>query len=691
MIKGRYMTFFLRGICIFLLLFAGNSAWVLYSRPFSELKSEDSTPFTPAESGMGYVSLLTDKSFASQVITPNTIYEIRYDFDLGAKSVVIPQGCVLYFTGGTIKNGTIVGQNTHLAFVAGEIGCKLSGSFDNDSIHMEWFGIKSGKEYARSNDRILASSVIPSMESIGNALYMNPQTDMYFRDPLVFNGSYNLDLRGLLIYSGTHISTAISVGTPNTRTSGKSYKINSVVAENTLSFYNNGIIKESIGICFWNLKHCNINVVEVLNFAYCVRLCGNVGGCSSNIIQFTRIGGNCYYGIHCYSYDNGWENENTFYCKAIMNHSNNPAKDEMCAIWLDAEGKHSCNANVFYGPCVENCHLVVKQTNAKYNVIYDARTEQIFQAMISDKNSRDNTLYCKYWNRTVGDYSSYGSNRVIKQSEVIPPLVQVFSEHLGPMDSQYFGVCFTDGKLRSEGWKKEGFYFGRIVEIYDNEKDANIEFVFEQPGRFCIVLFNDDYTLKYVKKPDELLLRTDVKTVLKNGIILGSLDARRISVRVSKNCKKMLIGAYSGSGCGDVISMNIFSDNLIVDDLYNCVNKSFTLEKPVSIDALFYESVSKNFFSSIETVKIESIIDLKKKKLILENKQIYIGKKGTFKNGSVDITGSAIYPNFNALIDCPDIDVKGMPSTGTFYFQGGRPTWSNGTTWVDANGKVIGK
>ena len=37
----------------------------------------------------------------------NTIYEIRYDFDLNGAEITIPEGCVLDFSGGKIINGTL--------------------------------------------------------------------------------------------------------------------------------------------------------------------------------------------------------------------------------------------------------------------------------------------------------------------------------------------------------------------------------------------------------------------------------------------------------------------------------------------------------------------------------------------------------------------------------------------------------
>ena len=65
-----------------------------------------------ALNGMGYVILRQNKDFAEQVIKANTIYEIRYDFDLNGKEITIPESCVLKFNGGKLGNGTLVGDNT---------------------------------------------------------------------------------------------------------------------------------------------------------------------------------------------------------------------------------------------------------------------------------------------------------------------------------------------------------------------------------------------------------------------------------------------------------------------------------------------------------------------------------------------------------------------------------------------------
>lgn len=44
--------------------------------------------------------------------TPNTKYIIQYDYDLQGETINIPENCVLDFQGGSLTNGTIVGNNT---------------------------------------------------------------------------------------------------------------------------------------------------------------------------------------------------------------------------------------------------------------------------------------------------------------------------------------------------------------------------------------------------------------------------------------------------------------------------------------------------------------------------------------------------------------------------------------------------
>lgn len=84
--------------------------------------------------GMGYKILRKDATFASQVTETNTIFEIRYGFNLSGASKTLPSGCVLKFNGGKIQNGTLVGDDS--AF-AGNIlfdDVVFSGTWTNEEV-----------------------------------------------------------------------------------------------------------------------------------------------------------------------------------------------------------------------------------------------------------------------------------------------------------------------------------------------------------------------------------------------------------------------------------------------------------------------------------------------------------------------------------------------------------------------------
>ena len=64
---------------------------------------------------------------------PDTIYEIKYDFDLNKEIIKMQEGCTLKFEGGDISNGILVGDNTVIN--KRDVSCVLSGSFlDNVSL-----------------------------------------------------------------------------------------------------------------------------------------------------------------------------------------------------------------------------------------------------------------------------------------------------------------------------------------------------------------------------------------------------------------------------------------------------------------------------------------------------------------------------------------------------------------------------
>lgn len=91
--------------------------------------------------GMGYVILRKNKLFSEQLTQTNTIYEIRYDFDLDGDSITIPSDSTLKFEGGSIKNGNVLFDNTTLSgepYILTNI--ILGSTIRNSIIYLDWFG-----------------------------------------------------------------------------------------------------------------------------------------------------------------------------------------------------------------------------------------------------------------------------------------------------------------------------------------------------------------------------------------------------------------------------------------------------------------------------------------------------------------------------------------------------------------------
>lgn len=73
---------------------------------------------------------------------PNTVYEIRYDFDLDGEEIIIRDGCVLNFSGGSLKGGSIQFNETLLTGNEILIECSCTGIVKNPTLTPNMFGAK---------------------------------------------------------------------------------------------------------------------------------------------------------------------------------------------------------------------------------------------------------------------------------------------------------------------------------------------------------------------------------------------------------------------------------------------------------------------------------------------------------------------------------------------------------------------
>lgn len=174
----------------------------------------------------GYVVLNPRKPFSEQVKVPNTIYEIYNNFNLNGETVTIPYGCTLFFSGGCLNNGTLIGYNTQIKVldrmpVFSDV--IIAGNWNINNIYSEWFNIKDFTNNTANIKNIFALC----SDSINNNVYIHKHTSIITGfsewDPKLSSAGFVV-----MIPSNTHIHNSAT------------FKVekNSAKASFPFSFYN---------------------------------------------------------------------------------------------------------------------------------------------------------------------------------------------------------------------------------------------------------------------------------------------------------------------------------------------------------------------------------------------------------------------------------------------------------------------
>ena len=136
-------------------------------------------PYNPSEfSGKGYKvlekNIQTIGGVKKNILTAimlseeNTIYEIRYDFDLNGETIEMKEGCTLKFCGGSLKNGSINGNGARIDSGENVIFDNVSlNNITSEGIFPEWFG-KLG-----INDTELIQQAINIANSNDSCVFLN--------------------------------------------------------------------------------------------------------------------------------------------------------------------------------------------------------------------------------------------------------------------------------------------------------------------------------------------------------------------------------------------------------------------------------------------------------------------------------------------------------------------------------------
>jgi len=363
-------------------------------------KSYDTSVF----SGLGRVYLRKNivtlggvgKNVLTQAMmnTANTIYHIQYDYDLNGQTITLPANVTLQFEGGSLANGTIVGNNTLIQGRTDLSGATLSGSFSNKSFSLYDAGCTPNDSSVASDNATRILSIIRSLENIKITLIV-PDGSWYFDTPIIMSGTFDFICEGKLLYapSDNNInSTALTIGTSQSMFSSRKLKIR--IGQITSYNFTNSEIPDNIGVKIINPRVSEIEVTEALQFVYDLVVVGTSLGCSYNTFYLGNLGyGHCYSAINFVAEGNdGWINENLVLNGKPHNENINVYKGSMIGVTLSGSSSHHANNNVFLKPCVEGTNVGFKLSYADDNKFLEIRTELVTK-LTETENCVGNLFY----------------------------------------------------------------------------------------------------------------------------------------------------------------------------------------------------------------------------------------------------------------------------------------------------------
>lgn len=229
------------------------------------------------------------------------IYVILYDFDLNEKDIIIPNDCILYFQGGSLKNGTLKYQNT---YIDGKynIKCKCRGHILNEIVTPQMYGggIQENKDISVS---------IQTALNYNNLNIYIPKGEYYWKNTVKLKDGMNIhgdsidqDVYNKNIYENDHIQIMCKVAFVGVNSNGNDFKYyeeytgNSVILKN-LHFRFDYELENSIFILGILYK----SILQSINVVYAsyiikggIRSITKIKDCRFASIRNTVIFGDCW-------------------------------------------------------------------------------------------------------------------------------------------------------------------------------------------------------------------------------------------------------------------------------------------------------------------------------------------------------------------------------------------------------------
>lgn len=332
-------------------------------------------------------TIVDGMELSRQMNRSNSTYIIKENHNLQGKVLRIPEGCTLYFSGGSIENGTICFSNTNLQGYP-QIFCKTEGTVPMADI--TWFGAKRGEKQSD------VGKVINQVQRITNHIVI-PAGEFYQTGEEVrFEGNKHIDWIGTIISTSAkkqYNAVTIADGVVSLDMTGY------LICQSKSVAYDNGKETNICGLTIENINNGSLRIGTITGFNTGMKVFGYGGGCSYNQFSVQSIS-ECNTGILITQRDKngkiGWANENTFYDgRYWVSSSWDTNKRETHAIVAKGiytdDSYNKVNSLYFLRPCTEGTFVPFVFNNAEIITVVDCRSERgEVGAKLSGKSNRIN-------------------------------------------------------------------------------------------------------------------------------------------------------------------------------------------------------------------------------------------------------------------------------------------------------------
>lgn len=387
-------------------------------------------------------SNLYSQSFADLIAKgrEGSTYSIKQDYNLAGKTVTIPNNCILSFEGGSVKNGTIVYQNTRIVGDA-KMEVTPKGTIAG-RVTINWFGLR------RDDKNFDNGAVFNKVGQVFPYLYVEPG-EYYCKT--IINWGNNV-IRNLQIDGNLHY---VKQNTGDTfimlRTTRGVVTINGQILGPTQNITDGNTREKSVGICFKDCNNSRFFLNSIGFFYKNIEVLGSSEGYGNAYNDYAFV--ESYAAkilVHLSSEKKGWTTSNVYKLLRLTTYGGYTMPETGLLIQgEDTDLSGNFSDTVIEKLCIEGLKKSepIKIIGANRFVINNIRNEDNYPTLCYCKNVIGGKIYANYGDVTIRpDASTYVDVTTSAIMDFYEPLAK---SYLIDADGRYRLFNCVDAEMNS--------------------------------------------------------------------------------------------------------------------------------------------------------------------------------------------------------------------------------------------------